>query len=136
MAWFSRNVLENKIFNWLVVALVVSIPITTGVVAVGLEDWSSSSSASASAAVAGYWELFGTTKLVSISTVDLCILTTAAAALIPRDYKLRVLSSEEDGEQQQQQQQKMANRIAVATLLFPVLGAALYCALRPPLPEE
>jgi hypothetical protein len=121
MAWFSRNVLENKVFNWLVVALVVSVPVTTGVLASGLEDWSG--------AVAGYLDLFGTTKLASISTVDLCILTTAAAALIPRDYRLRVSSEQEE-------EQKKANWIAASTVLFPVLGAALYCALRPPLPEE
>jgi hypothetical protein len=120
MAWFSRNVLENKVFNWLVVALVVSVPIATGAVTSGLEDWSG--------AVAGFWDLFGTTKLASISTIDLCILTTAAAALIPRDYRLRVSSEEEE--------QKNANLIAASTLLFPVLGAALYCALRPPLLEE
>ena len=120
MAWVTRNVLENKVFNWIVVALVVSVPVTTGALASGLEDWSG--------AVAGYLDLFGTTKLASISTVDLSILTTAAATLIPRDYRLRVSSEQEE--------EKKGYLIAASTVLFPVLGAALYCALRPPLPEE
>ena len=79
--------------------------------------------------MSGYLDLFGTTKLASISTVDLSILTVAAATLIPRDYQLRVSSEDEE-------EQKKGNLIAASTVLFPVLGAALYCALRPPLPEE
>jgi hypothetical protein len=61
MAWFSINVLENKAFNWLVVALVVSVPVTTGaIIASGLEDWSG--------AVAGYPTLtlpYGTVHIFS-----------------------------------------------------------------------
>ena len=78
--------------------------------------------------VAAYVSEFQTTKIVSASSVDLAILTVTAATLIPRDYQLRV-----GNDPDKLQQGKL---IGAATVLLPAVGAALYCALRPPLPEE
>ena len=123
MAWFAANVLENKIFNWVLVVLCLTIPFTTGAVtSLEADGWSTT--------IQGFWDVASTTKIVSVSSVDLAVLTVAAASLIPQDYRLRV-----QGQPQQDAAEK-ANWIAMATVLVPVLGAALYCALRPPLPEE
>ena len=110
--------MENKLFSWSLVALLLSLPITTGVL-------------TADSVLDGYWDLAGQSKLVAVSSVDLLILTAASACLIPRDYQLRTQGDDNDTTGSTR-----ATQIAVLTLLAPALGAALYCALRPPLPEE
>lgn len=113
--WVTKNVLENKIVNWGLVALCLSNIVQSGIL--GLDF---------SQVLAGFQELVGQSKLANVSSVDLTILTIAAATLIPRDLKLR------DAEIDDQK----ANLIAASTVLLPIVGAGLYCALRPSLPEE
>ena len=124
-SWFTANILENKIFSWSLVALILSCPITTGL---GDAVMTSTEPNVWGQLIADYVSEFQTTKIVSASSVDLAILTVTAATLIPRDYQLRV-SNDPDKLQQ-------GKLIGAATVLLPAVGAALYCALRPPLPEE
>ena len=69
--------------------------------------------------------MFSSTAICSVSSLDLSILTLTMASLVPEDLKRRGV---EDSNK--------ANAIAASTILLPVLGAALFCALRPSLPEE
>ena len=73
----------------------------------------------------GYADMFRTSKLVSVSTVDLSILIAMTATLIPQDLRLR--NPEQSGS---------ANLIAASTLLLPMYGALIYCLLRPNLPKD
>ena len=123
-SWITANILENKIFSWSLIGLLFSIPLTTGFADAII---SSTDPNIWGQLLADYAADFQATKIVSASTVDLCILTVTAATLIPRDYQLRV----EDPEKAEQ-----GKLIAAATVLLPALGAALYCAFRPSLPEE
>mmetsp|Transcript_28554 Transcript_28554/g.42018 ORF Transcript_28554/g.42018 Transcript_28554/m.42018 type:complete len:170 (+) Transcript_28554:142-651(+) len=116
---FIPRLLENKFVDWGILGLAVSIPVTFGLF----------SSGDVSSLLNDYAEMASNSKLVSVSTADLLTLTVAASILIRRDYKLRVDEGRDDTE-------KTATLIAIATALFPVFGAGLYCALRPPLPEE
>jgi hypothetical protein len=109
--WFTVNILENKIINGLCLAL--SVYFATQV------PWSDLDSL-----IQGYSELASTSKLVSVSSVDLAILTTIAASLVPQDYRLRKPKS------------SIGNLLGLATLLTPVYGPLLYCFLRPSLPKD
>ena len=116
LGWVPKNVFENKLFNW-------------GVVALCLYQYATAAGpllVNPAEVIEGYVNLVSTSKFASVSTLDLAILSATAASLIPLDLKYRV-PEEKDSK---------ANLIAVSTLLFPVLGAALYCALRPKLPEQ
>jgi hypothetical protein len=117
MGWVSRNVLENKIFAWLVVALSISCYISAGVF-----------QGDPAAMLQGFVAAAADSKLVSVSSADLSVLTIAGAALIRKDFQLRNPDDADDTTK--------ATLVAAASLLFPVTGAGLYCALRPPLPEE
>jgi hypothetical protein len=117
--------LENKVFSWSLVALLLSVPFSTGVLEQGV------GADAVNGMFAGYWELASTTKIASVSTMDLAVLTLVAGSLIPRDYRMRIAPAADDEEASND-----ATIIAAATCLLPVLGVALYCALRPPLPEE
>ena len=123
MAWFSRNVLENKLYSWAVVALIFSVPFATGAVDACTLNLESQ--------LSGYAQLVATTKFASVSTADLATLTIALALLIPQDYALRC--SDEVSEKDIKQKGTL---IAVSTLFLPILGGALYAALRPSLEEE
>ncbi|CAB9500087.1 expressed unknown protein [Seminavis robusta] len=116
--WFTRNVLESKLLGWGVVAGALFLPIYVGFADALLTD--------ASAAVQSYADLFSASKFVSASSMDLLILNIVAATLIPRDLKLRLPDIDE----------QKARLIGASTLLVPVVGAALYCALRPALPAN
>jgi hypothetical protein len=122
ISWITRNLLENKIFNWITVALCGSVLLTSGIL-------SNCSVANLDSMSSDYLQLASGSKLVSVSSVDLLILTISAATLIPRDYCLRSrdVIKEDDAK---------INLLAASTVFLPVVGAALYCALRPPLPEE
>jgi hypothetical protein len=115
MGWVSRNVLENKIFGWLIAALSISVYFSSGVFDVD-----------PSVMLQGFREAAADSKLVSVSSADLSVLTIAAAVLIRKDFQLRNPEAEDN----------KASLIAASSVLFPVVGAAVYCALRPPLPEE
>jgi hypothetical protein len=115
-SWVTANLFENKLFNWVNVLLCGAILYSSDILT-GAGD-------SLSTVWDNYLQLASSSKLVSVSSVDLLILTVSAATLIPRDYGLRSSEGEQKG-----------LTYAAATVLLPVVGAALYCALRPPLPE-
>lgn len=117
LGWFTSNVLENKVFNWVIVALALSSLFTT--------DFASGMLDHAGLMIEDYKELFSQSALASVSTVDLTILTLTVASMIPEDLKRRGMADE-----------NKAKWIATSTLLFPVIGSTLYCALRPELAEE
>jgi hypothetical protein len=112
LGWITANVLENKIVNTGALALAAFF-----VTQVSWGDFSSLAQ--------GYADMASMSKLVSVSSVDLCILTGTAAALIPQDYRLR---NPEDAAR--------ANLIGASTLLLPVFGSLIYCVLRPKLPQD
>ncbi|CAJ1937492.1 unnamed protein product [Cylindrotheca closterium] len=115
LGWVTKNVLENKIFNWAMVALAASVFVSTGFLS-GL-------AADAGGQIQGYSELFQSTAIASVSSCDLAILTVAAASLIPEDLKRRGFDSSGN----------KASAIAASTVVLPIFGAILYCALRPKL---
>jgi hypothetical protein len=117
LGWVTKNVLENKIFNWVVVALTLSVFYSTGFISAFLQD--------PAGQIQGYMDLFSQTAICSVSTIDLAILTLTAASLIPEDLKRRGM--DDSGK---------AYAIAASTVLLPVVGSTIYCALRPSLPEE
>lgn len=117
LGWFTKNVLENKAFNWLIAASAVSTLFVTGFVPAFLSDPGQT--------VQGYADLFSSTAIASASSVDLAILTLTMASLIPEDLRRRGVENE-----------GRANAIAASTVFLPVIGSAIYCALRPGLPKE
>ena len=117
LGWVTKNVLENKIANWIVAGVALSTFYSTGFIA-GILD-------NAAGQIQGYSELLTTTAIASASSCDLAILTLTAASLIPEDLKRRGMT--DSGK---------ANAIAASTILLPIVGATIYCALRPSLPEE
>ena len=117
LGWFTANVLENKIFNYLIVAAFTSAYITSGAIGPLIEN--------PSELIQGYKDLWSQAALVSASSVDFLILTASATSFIPEDLERRRY----DGKISPQ-------AIALSTFLLPGLGAALYCALRPSLEED
>lgn len=117
LGWVTQNVLENKLFNWFIVALALSTFYSTGFIGGVMADPASQ--------IEGYTELFKTTAIASASSCDLAILTVTAASLIPEDLKRRGIDYS-----------RRSSLIAASTVLLPIVGAAIYCALRPSLPEE
>lgn len=114
LGWVTKNVLENKIFNWAMVALAASCFVSTGFLGGLATD--------AGAQIQGYTELVQSSAIASVSSCDLAILTVAAASLIPEDLKRR--GFDDSGK---------AAAIAASTVFLPIFGAVLYCALRPKL---
>lgn len=114
LGWFTVNVLENKLFNWAVVGLAISTFFSTGCVSAFADD--------SAGLISGYGDLFSSTAIASASSVDLFILTLTAASLIPEDLARRGMK-----------EKSSANIIAASTILLPVVGSAIYCALRPSL---
>ena len=112
LGWITANVFENKIFN--AGALALSLYFATQV------SWSEFDSTAQ-----GFVDMWKMSKFVSVSSVDLSILTLTTAALIPQDYRIR-----------NPEGASRANLIAASTLLFPVYGALIYCFLRPKIPGE
>lgn len=117
LGWVTSNILENKLFNWGVVALVASAYVTSGFFNALLSD--------ANGLLNGYVKLFSDTAIASASSMDFFILTLAAASFIPEDLERRGV---EKG--------VVPNVIAASTVLVPGFGVALYCALRPALDDE
>eukprot|EP00977_Amphora_coffeiformis_P018150 scaffold6242_cov168-Amphora_coffeaeformis.AAC.2 len=117
LGWVTKNVLENKVFNWVVVALAASALVTTGGLPAFWND--------PQGQIQGYIELFQQTAIASASSVDFAILCLTAASLIPEDLARRGVTDT-----------NKSRAVAASTLLLPMIGATLYCALRPPLLEE
>jgi hypothetical protein len=116
LGWVTANILENKIFNWLVVFAFTSAYVTTGGIDALIND--------ASGALNGFKQIFSETAIASASSMDFLILTLSAASWIPEDLSRRGY------------QGKLAPLIAASTALLPGVGVALYCALRPSLEED
>lgn len=117
IGFVTKNILENKIFNWLIFGFSINNLFVSGAVSAFMND--------SQALFSGYTDFLASSALGSVSTVDFAILTLTAASLIPEDLARRGVT---DGNK--------ANAIALSTCLFPVIGSCLYCALRPSLPEE
>jgi hypothetical protein len=117
LGWVTKNILENKVFNLAVLALCLYQYYT---MAGPLMD-------DPAAVWNDFLSLVTRSKFASVSSLDLAILSLTGASLIPLDYKYR----RPDGADSNQ-----ANVIAAATLLLPMLGSAIYCAVRPPLPDK
>lgn len=118
LGWFTKNVLENKIFNWLLVAALANTYLITGAGEGLLMD--------AGATFGDFQNFISQSALGFVSTVDLTILCLTGASLVPEDLERRgvFVGGEDKGK---------AYAIAASTLLVPALGLALYSALRPPL---
>lgn len=119
LSWITRNVIENKVFNWLLVGAVISIFFVTGVAPALLQGefdqlWQS------------YLDLASNSKFASVSSADAVLYNVALARLVGTDYQLRNPDATD----------KSANMVGLATLLLPFVGQALYLALRPKLPED
>lgn len=117
LGWFTANVLENKIFNWVSVVLILSAYINSGCISALVSD--------PGGLVSGYGDLVSKTAIASASSMDFAILTLVAASLVPEDLARRGV-----------QGVIAPYAIAASTLLLPGVGAALYCALRPTLDDE
>lgn len=117
LGWVTKNVLENKVFNWFIVALSFSVFYSTGLISAFLQ--------SPTEQIQGYADLFSKTAICSVSSLDLAILTLTAASLVPEDLKRRGMN--DTGK---------AYAIAASTILLPVVGSTIYCAVRPSLPAE
>ena len=118
LGWVTKNILENKIFNWFMVIVAMSSLFTTGLLNALIEDFGGT--------VSGYAELFSSTAIAGVSSVDFAILCATAASMIPEDLERRGFTGDKS----------QANAIAASTLLLPMIGATIYCALRPPLPDK
>ena len=116
LGWVTANILENKIFNWFIVVALVNAYLSSNVFSTLLSD--------ASGTISGFGQLFSDTAIASASSMDFVILTIAAASFIPEDLSRRGYKGES------------ASLIAASTVLWPGVGVALYCALRPSLDEE
>lgn len=114
--WVTQNIFENKAFNWFQVALFFYFMVNYAV---------EPALADSASLVTGFKELTTSSKFACVSSADLTLLSITAAAFIPQDYKLR---NPNDASR--------ALLIGASTLLLPVLGSALYCALRPRLPQD
>jgi hypothetical protein len=121
LGWFTKNVLENKIFNWLLVAALANTYLITGAGEGLIAD--------AGAVFGDFGNFISQSALGFVSTVDLTILCLTGASLVPEDLERRgMLVGDED--------KGKAYAIAASTLLVPALGLALYSALRPPLDSD
>jgi len=117
LGWFTANVLENKVVAWLLVLLSFSSIFSTGLLSGLVADFTGE--------IQGFEALLSSTALVSASSLDIVLLTITAASLIPEDLKRRGETDEA----------KM-RLIALSTILIPVLGSVLYCALRPSIKDN
>ena len=111
--FFTRNVLESKVFAALLTLLALSIPVTTHLAA-------DIASGQFSLILSGFEELFASSRFVSVATADITILSALAAALVPEDMKRRNMEP---------------NSAYTALAAVPVIGPCLYLLLRDPLKE-
>jgi hypothetical protein len=116
LGWFTSNVLESKVFNWLVVLACSSAYVTSGALGALVAD--------PAGLIGGYAESTEA-AIVAVSSLDFAILTVSAASFVPEDLSRRGYSGG-----------LAPGLVAASTVLLPGLGAALYCALRPGLDEE
>ncbi len=118
LGWVTSNILENKAFNYFILALVTSAYITSGAAAAFISN--------PGELIQGYKDILAEgSAIVSASSLDFVILTLSAASFIPEDLSRRGYKGALAPE-----------LIALCTLLLPGVGVALYCALRPDLDDE
>lgn len=113
------DIFGSRIFGISLAILACSIPFISG-----LFD---AITADAAGVISGYADLLTTSRFVSVATADISILTAVASLLIPNDLKLR---------RRDKKGGKYDVAVAMLTLLIPVVGSALYIALRPPLIKD
>jgi len=117
LGWFTKNVLENKIFNWVLFAVLANAYLISGAAnGIFLDP---------AGLLSEFKDMIGGSALGLTTTVDFAILCLTGASLVPEDLKRRGFV--DDGK---------ANAIAASTLLFPAAGLALYSALRPSLDDS
>jgi len=112
LGFASRNIFENKIFGVLLSGIALSIPFSSGLVGSDLGQ-----------AVAGYGELFASSRFVAVASVDIALMSALAAVLVAEDAARRGWEDK-------------ALPLLAATLLLPVLGPSLYLVARPSLEEQ
>eukprot|EP00549_Striatella_unipunctata_P016193 CAMPEP_0118707924 /NCGR_PEP_ID=MMETSP0800-20121206/21529_1 /TAXON_ID=210618 ORGANISM="Striatella unipunctata, Strain CCMP2910" /NCGR_SAMPLE_ID=MMETSP0800 /ASSEMBLY_ACC=CAM_ASM_000638 /LENGTH=196 /DNA_ID=CAMNT_0006610915 /DNA_START=212 /DNA_END=802 /DNA_ORIENTATION=- len=114
-SWVGRNVFDNKLFNVGLLLLALYYPLSASGLASSLDQlpqaWES------------FVEVAKGSQFVSTSSMDFVIFNCMIALLVAQDAKVR-------GDEPTK-----ANLIGLSTLLLPVWGGALYCALRPSLKE-
>lgn len=123
VSWVTR-LLENKVVSWSTLALLLYLPLACGLLP---DKWADP------ATWDGFWQLLATSRFACVSAADLALLHTSAAFLIAQDYRLRVVVPDDDDDDSADGT-AASTKIAAAAFLFPFVGPALYCALRPPLP--
>lgn len=116
LGFVTSNILENKIVNWGLTAVIASAYVSSGFFAALVND--------PNQLINGYADLFSQTAIASASSMDFLILTLVAASLIPEDLARRGVK-----------EGAAPYAVAASTLLWPCVGVALYCALRPELEE-
>ena len=109
--------MENKIFNWLLFAALLNTYILSGAGLGLLTD--------AGTTLSDFQELISGSALGLVSTLDLTILCLTGASLVPEDLERRGVTD-----------RTKASAIAASTILLPVVGLALYSALRPSLEQD
>jgi hypothetical protein len=119
ISWVTRQVLENKVCGWSLLAVLLYLPWAAQLP----QAWSVDSGVSV---WSDFVDLFASSRLVAVSCVDLTLLHLTAAALIPADYRLRTSSTDKDEEDR-------GRLVALAAALLPFVGPAVYVALRPKL---
>jgi hypothetical protein len=119
VSWFTTNITENKVTSWLLLVILLYLPVAADLPA----QWATDSTA----VWQGFVDILSSSRFAAISCMDLTLLHLVTAALIPADYRLR---SEDDSSSVVE---ATGNKIALAAALFPFVGPALYCALRPQL---
>mmetsp|Transcript_9829 Transcript_9829/g.9497 ORF Transcript_9829/g.9497 Transcript_9829/m.9497 type:complete len:311 (-) Transcript_9829:242-1174(-) len=114
LGWFTSNVLENKLFNSLLVLVGGNLLFQLG----------GALSADAQGVINGFVDLTSHAAVALVSSIDLCILTLTLSILVAEDLERRGVEDKQ-----------AITAISASTLLLPIIGASIYCALRPSLPE-
>ena len=81
LGFVTRNILENKLFNYFICLAFLSAYVTSGAVGALLSD--------PGQLVQGYLDIFPESAIVSASSFDFLILTVATASFIPEDLERR-----------------------------------------------
>jgi hypothetical protein len=117
VSWVTANVFENKAFNWFIFLFTLYLPVAA--------DLLGALAADPDALWRGFLDIVSTSRFASVSLVDITLLYASSVYLTSRDYLLRKPDASVEE----------ARAVAAATALVPVVGSALYCALRPKLPQ-
>jgi len=115
LGWVTRNIWENKIFNYSTVAFGL-LCLSAG--ASGLDDPAANWN--------GMIELLQTSRFASVSFADLSFITLLLTKEVADDYKVRCAPENVE----------KAALIGASTALLPILGTAIYCAVRPSFENE